>query len=259
MQPFREIAGASDKPFTFIEAEATDIDPASNSVTIKTVTTGETLSIEYDKLIMAVGAVTNNSKTKGADKHALKLRDIADAKTIRGKIVDLLETAALPTTSEEERARLLHFVVVGGSPYAVEFASDINEYLRNNACQFSVDLSKYIKVSLVDSKDHVNNFYDKSISKSMRQRFLKENIGVIADSVSEVSEIGPKSVTLNIWDESANRFVLKQVPCGLTVWSTGGSVHPLTEKLRLKLKDKQLNSRALVTDSSLQVLGTESS
>jgi hypothetical protein len=44
----------------------------------------------------------------------------------------------------------------------------------------------------------------------------------------------------------------------MTVWAAGTSVHPLAEKLRGKLKDKQHNSRALVTDSSLQVLGTES-
>jgi NADH dehydrogenase FAD-containing subunit len=165
VQPFRDIAGAKEKQFTFIEAEATDINPKDNSVTVKTVTTGETITLEYDKLIMAIGSVSNASKTKGADQNSLKLRDVCDAKKIRSKIVDILETASLPTTSEEERARLLHFVVVGGSPYAVEFAHDVHEYLVQNSSQFSVDLSKFIKVSLVDSKDHINNFYDKSISK----------------------------------------------------------------------------------------------
>ena len=92
----------------------------------------------------------------------------------------------------------------------------------------------------------------------MAQRFLRGGVEIIAEDASEIAEISPKSVTLSIWDENGNRFVTKQVPCGMTVWAAGTSVHPLAEKLRNKLKEKQHNSRALVTDSSLQVLGTES-
>ena len=40
-------------------------------------------------------------------------------------IADNFETASLPSTSEEERKRLLSFVVCGGGPTGVETAAEI--------------------------------------------------------------------------------------------------------------------------------------
>lgn len=48
-----------------------------------------------------------------------------DARRVRNRIVDCLELASAPGATEEDKKRLLHFVIVGGSPYAIEFAAGL--------------------------------------------------------------------------------------------------------------------------------------
>lgn len=50
------------------------------------------------------------------------MKEVSDTVALRKKIQESFELAALPGTSEEERRKVLHFVVVGGGPTGVEFA-----------------------------------------------------------------------------------------------------------------------------------------
>ena len=54
-------------------------------------------------------------------------------------MVDNFEVAALPTTSEEDRKRLLSFVVCGGGPTGVETAAEIYDLCQE-------DLMNYVGV-----------------------------------------------------------------------------------------------------------------
>ena len=40
------------------------------------------------------------------------------------------ELATQPSVSEEERRRLLHFVIVGGGPTGVEFGAEFYDFLK---------------------------------------------------------------------------------------------------------------------------------
>lgn len=44
-----------------------------------------------------------------------------------------LETAANEQLSEEERARILHFVIVGGGPTGVEFCAELTDFIEQVA------------------------------------------------------------------------------------------------------------------------------
>lgn len=63
------------------------------------------------------------------------MKEVSDTVELRKKIQEAFELAALPGTSEEDRRRVLHFVVVGGGPTGVEFAGTLNDFVR-------VDLAK---------------------------------------------------------------------------------------------------------------------
>jgi NADH dehydrogenase len=52
--------------------------------------------------------------------HVNYLKSINDARLIRSKVIENFEQACLPTTTDEERKRLLSFVVCGGGPTGVE-------------------------------------------------------------------------------------------------------------------------------------------
>lgn len=92
--------------------------------------------VPYDKLVVAVGANTNTRGVNGLE-HVHFLKTIADAKGIRKHIMDNFELACLPTTTDEERKNLLSFVVAGGGPTGVEFASELFDMLQE-------DLSPYV-------------------------------------------------------------------------------------------------------------------
>ena len=54
---------------------------------------------------------------------------MADARLIRNRILTNFELATQQATSEEERKRLLHFVIVGGGPTGVEFGAEFYDFL----------------------------------------------------------------------------------------------------------------------------------
>ena len=80
--------------------------------------------MDYDILVVAVGAETATYGTPGVKENTYFLKDIKDVQRIRSNIMDHLETAAYPGQEDSEVSRLLHFVVVGGGPTGQFFCPD---------------------------------------------------------------------------------------------------------------------------------------
>ena len=57
-------------------------------------------------------------------------QEIADARNIRNQILTNFELATQPNVPEQERRRLLHFVVVGGGPTGVEFGAEFYDFFQ---------------------------------------------------------------------------------------------------------------------------------
>ena len=78
--------------------------------------------VPYDKLVISVGSVSSTHGVPGLE-NCFQLKTIGDAQAIRRRVLDNFEIASLPTTTAEERKRLLSFVVCGGGPTGVETAA----------------------------------------------------------------------------------------------------------------------------------------
>ena len=59
-----------------------------------------------------IGAVTNTFGVPGVDEHCFYMKNAEDAKALRERINACFELANLPNTTDEERRRLLTFVIV---------------------------------------------------------------------------------------------------------------------------------------------------
>jgi NADH dehydrogenase FAD-containing subunit len=57
--------------------------------------------------------------------NCFRLKTISDAQGIRRRIMDNLERATFPSITEQERKRLLSFVICGGGPTGVEMAAEL--------------------------------------------------------------------------------------------------------------------------------------
>ena len=105
-EPIRRIIKKRDVQFH--EAECTKIDAANKKVICRDVSDvkcrgKEEFELEYDCLVISVGAISNTFNTKGVEQYCHFLKEIEDAERIRETIVDCFETASLPHLSEEDR------------------------------------------------------------------------------------------------------------------------------------------------------------
>ena len=73
-------------------------------------------TLDYDVLIVAVGADNATFNIPGVKENCHFLKSVEDACKLRNTVMDCFETAAIPGQPKEEIERLLHFVVVGAGP-----------------------------------------------------------------------------------------------------------------------------------------------
>ncbi|PWN37261.1 nucleotide-binding domain-containing protein [Meira miltonrushii] len=224
--------------------EASSIDGASNHL-------GKHVYIPYDRLVVAVGAVTNDHGVPGLE-NCFHLKTVQDARKIRSHILDNLEIASLPTTTPEERDRLLSFVVCGGGPTGVETAAEIHDMLDEDILKlFPKQLRASSEVHLIQSRSHILNTYSEAISEYAEKKFSRDDVNVITNA--RVKRVEPDKVIYTIKDEDGN-LTEKEVPSGFTLWSTGIAMSPFTRKLT-HLLPNQSHLKALQVDSHLRVRG----
>lgn len=219
LEPLRKIAlraGAH-----FLEARAVDIDLENNLVEVQSHGSdgneGKSFYVPYDRVILAVGST---SITHGVDgiEHTHRLKTIRDAMDVRRKVTSNVEKAVLPTTSPEERKRLLSFVVCGGGPTGVEFAAELYDWMNEDLVKwFPKLLREDISVTIIQSRDHILNTFDVQISEFAERRFSRAQINVVTNA--RVSRIEPDKVIYKL--TNTDPPVFKEVPYGLCMWSTG--------------------------------------
>ena len=82
--------------------------------------------IDYDKLVISVGAYAQTFGVPGVKEHATFLKTVADARRIRNRIIECFEQASQPHLTDTQRAGLLHFAVVGGGPTGIEWSAELH-------------------------------------------------------------------------------------------------------------------------------------
>lgn len=112
----------------------------------------EHFELDYDLLVIGVGAKNNTFNVPGVDKYAFFLKvallvvssssfssasasilicifphsqELNDAREIRGRIIEIFEKASLPCRTIEEKRNLLHFIIVGAGPTGIEVCSHV--------------------------------------------------------------------------------------------------------------------------------------
>lgn len=237
----------------FLKGEAVDVDFSEKLVEITQINhkgEKEQFYLPYDKLVIGVGCVTNPHGVKGLE-HCHFLKSIDDARRIKNQVLDNMELACLPTTTDEERKRLLSFVVCGGGPTGVEFASELFDLLNEDLLySFPKILRNEISVHIIQSRSHILNTYDEALSKFAESRFARDDVDVLTNArVKEVRE--DKVVFTQLED---GKTVTKEIPMGFCLWSTGVGRSDFCSRLSDKL-EAQNNKHALETDSHLRLIG----
>ncbi|XP_059661996.1 external alternative NAD(P)H-ubiquinone oxidoreductase B1, mitochondrial-like [Cornus florida] len=254
VEPVRNIIKKRNGEIQFWEADCLKIDAANKKVLCrsnldeKLAGTNEFL-LEYDYLIIAVGAQVNTFNTSGVLEHCHFLKEVEDAQKIRKGIIDCFEKAVLPGLSEEERRTNLHFVIVGGGPTGVEFAAELHDFLNEDLVKLYPTVKDLVKISLIQSGDHILNTFDERISSFAEQKFQRDGIDILIGC--RVVSISDKLINMKIKSTGE----VSSIPHGMVVWSTGIGTRPVVRDLMEQIG--QGHRRVLATDEWLRVKGCD--
>lgn len=85
------------------------------------------------------------------------MQEVEDAQRIRRTVIDCFERASLPNITDEERQRILQFVVVGGGPTGVEFAAELHDFVIEDLVKLYPMVEDFVKITLLEAGDHILN------------------------------------------------------------------------------------------------------
>ncbi|KAJ7948250.1 External alternative NAD(P)H-ubiquinone oxidoreductase [Quillaja saponaria] len=252
VEPVRKITEKKGSNIQFEEAECYKIDAKNKKVYCRSsqdtnLGGREEFSFDYDYLVIAMGGRSNTFNTPGVVEYAHFLKEVEDAQRIRQTVVDIFERASLPSLSEEEKKRILNFVVVGGGPTGVEFAAELHDFVHEDLSRLYPTVKDYVKITLLEAGDHILNMFDKRITDFAESKFQRDGIDVKTGSM--VVKVSEKEISTK--ERGTGKVV--SIPYGMVLWSTG--IGPRPEIVDFMKQIGQTNRRAIATDEWLRVEG----
>ena len=208
------------KGVDYVQAHCVEINLDERTIDCKGIEVGVEFSLNYDKLVVAVGAANNTFGVPGVEEHALFLKELVDGRNIRERIISCLERADLPGITMTERARLLHFMIVGGGPTGVEFAAELHDLIDESMEQNYPELSGFVKITLYEALPTILGAFDVQLRDYTMRHFNRQGIDLQLNK--RVKRVGDGFLEFD--DESREEG-------GLILWSTGYSPTPLVASL----------------------------
>jgi NADH:ubiquinone reductase (non-electrogenic) len=223
-----------------VEGSAIAVDWKTRQVVCRSAVSDEEIALPFDLLAIGVGADTADYGIPGVRAHALTLRDIADARAIRNRVLLQLARADLPGLATTEVQRRLTFVVCGGGATGVELAAELHDLLQDEAREVFPRIARLARVLLVEATPRLLGGFDAALAEYTRRHFARGGIEVrTSTAVSRVE---------------AERIVLadgSEIPCGVVLWAGGLQPQPLVRDLGLPLDERG----RLTVDRTLRVPG----
>jgi NADH:ubiquinone reductase (non-electrogenic) len=223
--------------------EAVSLDRELKLVNCVSPLDGRKSQLPYDDLLIAVGAVSGTFGIPGVAEHAHFLKEIQDARRIRGRVLDSLEQASAAGLTREQRMNLLNIVVVGGGPTGVEFAAELHDFLQKDLADVYPDVAPDARIILLEAGPSLLGAFDRTLADYTMKRFTRSRIDV--------------RIQARVINVAADRLQLhdgSEIPFGLLVWATGNAPTPFVKNLSLP-KD---GAGRLIVGADLKVKGEDS-
>ncbi|KAJ5676806.1 uncharacterized protein N7477_002439 [Penicillium maclennaniae] len=201
---------------------------------------GELFEVPYDKLVIAVGAVSRTFGTPGVRENALFFKDVGDAKRVKRRVRECFELAVLPTTTPEMKKWLLHFAIVGAGPTGTELAASLRDFIYKDMMKLYPALEGIPKLSLYDVAPKVLSMFDESLARYAMETMKGEGIDIKTSHHVKGLRWGPpdapppyemdpkRCLTLDTEEEGA-------VGVGMCVWVTGNAMTRLVNNTLSKI------------------------
>jgi NADH dehydrogenase len=167
-------------------------------------------AIRYDTLVIAVGSLTNDFGTPGAQEHAIALETVSEATRFHRRLVNACIRAHVQV--EPLRPGQLHVAIVGAGATGVELAAELHRTTRT-LVSFGldrIDPDKDIKLTVIEAAPRILPALPERLSKAAMQ--LLEDLGVQVRTGARVEAVLPNGVRLASGEE---------MQAELVVWAAG--------------------------------------
>jgi NADH dehydrogenase len=205
-------------PIRSIFARQRNVRPVMMDITAvdseaRTVTDGA-ITLPYDYLVIATGATHAYFGHDEWEPYAPGLKTIEDARLLRGRLLRAFERAEL-CENDQDRARLLTIVIVGGGATGVEMAGAAAELAhRTLASDFrSIDPST-ARVILVEAGPRLLPAFVERNSADAERSLLARN--VIVDKGSTVTSCDNRGIAIGD----------RRIDAGTVIWAAGVQASP---------------------------------
>ena len=212
------------------------IDLDSRSVAVE----GRDAPLNYDVLIMALGAITNYWSVEGAREFTLPFRAVEDANRLRRRMTEAIDRIQ-PDAAPQDTREALTFVVVGGGASGVELSTKMSDLLRDAVKRRA--LAGEPRVIIVEMTDRLVPGMGDEIREYVEHELDRHRIEV--HTRTRVARVSKTGLTL----EHNGRET--EIAAAGVVWVAGVHVNPVIESLHVD-KDKR---GLIIVEPTLQVRG----
>lgn len=165
-------------------------------------------TVWYDYLVIATGVNSNFFGMKNLAKHAIPMKSVAEAMSLRNQILSNLEKAVtLFDEFEEEKKALLNVVVVGGGPTGVEIAGAIAEMKEFVLPKDYPDLNmNLMQVSIIEGSPSLLASMSKHASE--KSLFYLKRLGINVRTNTRVVDYDGETLKLGDGEEIKTKLVI---------------------------------------------------
>lgn len=216
---------------TLIKARATHLDRAKKQV----ITKGAG-AIDYDKLIVAVGMVTNYFGIKGLDRYSYGIKSVEEVEELKAHLHKQLTTDHRPDH---------HYIVVGGGPTGIEVSSMLPGYLKRVMEYHGINYKGKVHVDLIEAAPRIAPRLPKDVARAHAKRLRK--LGVTIHTNQKVEAATTDSLIIN-----GQPLASKTI-----VWTAGLASNPFLQDNNFTMTEhrKVAVDQYLQAEDSVYVIG----
>ncbi|MES2018474.1 MAG: FAD-dependent oxidoreductase [Pseudomonadota bacterium] len=200
-------------------------------------------AIGYDKLVLALGSVTNFFGVPGAAEHVLTLDDVPQAEALRRRFIDgCVQAGARHAACPDDLEAGLDIVIVGGGATGVELAAELSHSARTLARYkvHALDPVCHVRIRILERGSLLLPHLHPRLSKRAARHLRSLGIKVLTDC--GVASVGPQAVI----DTDGRSY-----PSAITLWAAGVEAPPLCASMGLNVNAL----RQIAVTPSLQAVG----
>jgi NADH dehydrogenase len=220
VSPIRQLLQRS----TFLQGTVTAIDLDKKQVKISHCGGEEENIIEFDYLLLALGAQSNFYNLPGLQENAMTMQSLRDAMELRNAMIQSLEEAEIDAFTKSQEP-LLTYVVAGGGFAGVETLAAMNDFIRESMRFYPHLSEEMVRVVLVHDGHtllpEIGEDLGKYAQKKLEERKVEFKMGV------KVTGYSKRGVEL------ADGTAIKAV---LFVWTAGVSPNAIVRTLPCKIE-----------------------